>query len=67
VLEPLVIAEADGLYHQRVPVPFSGRVAPPGRLRIGWERAAVGVDLSEKRVVLVEDREQAGDLDNLPI
>jgi hypothetical protein len=59
-IEPQIVAETDGLDHQRVVFPVRHRVAVPGWLRIFGQRAAVEEDLAVAGVKFIEDRDHAG-------
>ena len=65
VVEPDVVVEPRALHDERVALPASDRIAKPRRIRILRQLAAVGEDLPERVNGLVEDRHQAGRLDDL--
>ena len=63
-IQPEIVAETGGLHHQRVTIPFTGRVAVPGRSGILGERPSVGEDLAVLHVALGQDEHAAGYREN---
>jgi hypothetical protein len=62
---PQAIAQTNRFDDQRIALPTSGGVAIPGWLRILGQRSAVGEDLPELHVALVENDDEAGRLQDL--
>src|SRR3977135_785128 len=65
-IEPSPIIEAIAFDYQRVAIPVANRVAHPSRLRIGFEGAAVEVDLAIGEIFIKHDNLRRS-LDNLHI
>src|SRR5580658_10238541 len=59
---PVVVT--DGRDYERVSVPTAGRVAHPGRIRTLRKRASVGENLPIDGLVLIQNGNQAGRLNN---
>src|ERR1700733_12277025 len=66
-IQPYVVAEAGGLYHQRIAIPMANRVTIPPRIRIVvWQRTTVHEDLPHPALGFVQDHNQSREHDNLP-